>query len=225
MRQGRFIIGLLVTAGTLAVSAAPALAEGFESSGGETKGVGLGAQTFKFGEAKSIKITCEKTKTSGTATAGTQLTLTDIVKPGKCSYLGKGVKFEPIEFAYSNPAAPAEGNNVAIVKPVAINVSALKCTITIDAQKLPSEEFAKKFAATFSTELFKKKNKKFEEMFPTGEKKLIISNAFKGVEWETEAIKEGKGLCAELGEPSGENGEIKGELRDEVKGGTLAPIA
>src|SRR5271166_3420686 len=183
MRHGRFIVGLLATAATLAVSATPALAEGFESSGGATKGAALGSQTFKFGEAKSIKITCEKAKSSGTVAMGTSTTITDVVTPSKCSYLGKGVKFGPIELAYSNPLAPAEGNNVEIVKPVAIKVSALACILTIDSQKLPSEEFAKKFAATFSTEFFKMKSKKFEEQFPEGEKKLIIGNSFKGVEW------------------------------------------
>lgn len=216
MRHVRLPVAIVATVCALAVTAAPAMAEGFTSSGGATKGAALGTQTFRFGTAKSIVIKCEKVKSTGTTAAGSLTAIVDTITPGKCSYLGKGVKFvSPMEVEYKNPLLIEEENNVAILKPIEMKISAIKCLLTVDAQNLPKEERAKKAAASFAEETVPGKGKK------PARTRLNIANNWRELEWETEALKEEHGLCAELEEPSGENGVYTGEIRDEIKGGDL----
>lgn len=229
MRHVKLPVALIAAGCVFAVSAAPAMAEGFKASAAGTTNGGKNETNlvFKFGEeeAKEVlpKIQCTKYTSTGTVVEGAQPSIIDVVTPKKCTSGGKGVKFEaPLELEYTNPAVIEAGSEkqVKILNAVPIKVSALKCLVTIGgSQGFPKEE-KKAAAATFANEVFFGKGKKFEEAFPTGETRLAIHNALKFVEWETEPIKEGHGLCS-LFEESGERGEITGSIVDELKGGNL----
>lgn len=217
MRHVRLPVAIVAAVCALAIAAAPAMAEGFTSTGGPTKGAALGTQTIKVGTAKSITIKCEKAKSTGTTAAGSLTAIVDVVSPKKCSYLGKGVHFlTPFEIEYKNPLLIEEENDVKILNNVEFTVAAIKCKVTIDEQALPKEEHARAAAAEYAEKITPGKGKKP----PTTS--LDIKNKFKELEWETEAIREEHGLCAELEEPSGENGTYTGEISDEIKGGNLA---
>ena len=58
-----------------------------------------------------------------------------------------------------------------------------------------------------------------EEMFPKGQKKLLINN--KVPKKEGIAYSLAGGFCSELEEPSGEEGSYSGGLREELVGGEL----
>ena len=223
MRHVRLPVALVGTLCALAVTAAPAMAEGFIANGGTvTQGTSSSTQTFKFGEFKGITIKCSKVTSTGTVVEGTPSSLIDVISPKKCTFASKGVKFvTPIEIEYKNPEKIEEGNEAKILSAVEIKVSAYKCLLTIDAQELPGSEFEKTKMVGFTDELVPGKSKKLKEKFPLGQSKLLIANKAKGLEWETESVKEEHGACAEMGEPSGENGTWVGELRDEIKEGNL----
>jgi len=202
-----------VISAVLALTAvAPSLAGAFVVSqpGGATKGVAIGEQKFKL---KGFTIKCQKGKSEGTATSVEAIV--DKVTFGKCSTGGKGDKFEgPLDLEYKT------NGTVDILEPVTIKVSAAKCLATIDAGSLPPEE-VKALPVSYATEIFESTKKKFLEKFPSGkQEKLLITNKFKGMEYELEAISE-KGECAELESTEGENGTYKGELRDELPEGDL----
>ncbi len=227
MKRFRLPVALTGAVCALAVTAAPALAEGFKTTGGTTSGKGESVLTFKFGSAKSIKVECASYKSTGTAVAGTPNSILDVVTPKKCEYLKHPVKFEsPLEIEYLNPATISEEsneNNVILKSSTTLKIAALKCYLTIDEQSLPKEETAIKHhaAATYEDAITYFTKKKQLEEFPEGQTKLIINNKWSELEWETEAVKEEHGLCAELEEPSGENGTFTGEFKDEIKGGNL----
>lgn len=227
MKTIRITLGALVAVCALGALAASASAEGFESTGGELKGSAQNEQVFTIGASKAIRIRCGKAKVAGSLAAGPLLGITEEVKLTGCTYGGRSVKFaEPLELEYKNPIRAEEGNTVTIVRSDELKIGAIQCIATIDEQSLPLETANEKYKApaVYSTEIVYKGGKKFEQAFPEGQKKLIIQNNVKALEWELEPIREGKGLCAEFESRSGENGTFTGRLAEEIKGGQLWPV-
>jgi hypothetical protein len=79
MRHFKIAVGLAMAA--LALSATPALAHEFISTGGATKGVGE-EQIFKLGP---FKIECASATSRGSAVAGSSQTLFSSIKMRKCT--------------------------------------------------------------------------------------------------------------------------------------------
>jgi hypothetical protein len=212
MTNVRKTFGLGATFCVLAITAAPAMATEFTASKtGETKGVGLGVQLFKF---KPISIKCTAAKSKGKVTALKSATLIDEVSFSKCTAFTTPVAFAtPVQFELG-----ANGT-FKILNTVKIKVSAIKCTITLEPQRVPASTASKQKPVSYSDEIFKKPgDKKFEKEFPNGQKKLIIATkvAKEGIHYSLEG-----GFCSELEEKSGEEGKYSGELRDELIGGEL----
>lgn len=213
MRHQRITVGLLATVFAFAIAAAPAMAQEFEASGtGATKGTALGTQIFKL---KPITIKCAKAKSTGTITAAKSPTLVDEVKYSGCTAFGTPAKvLTPAQFEYNS------NGTVKILNTIEIRVPAIKCTASIGPQSLPREAGSKLKPIGYSNKIFKKKgNKKFEEKFPKGQKKLIIENKVSKKEGIVYSL--AGGLCSELEEPSGEEGTYSGELEEELVEGEL----
>jgi hypothetical protein len=221
------IAGVLAVA-ALAVSAAPALAHEFISTGGVTKGKGE-EQVFRLGP---FKIECAKASTSkGSMTAGSSQTLFASMKPQKCATEAKiggnpiflHTRFlTPLAIEYhangfveiGSEGEEIEGNATLKGGSVEMKISTIKCILTLPeqtlphaAEKKPENEFE---AATYSNEEEEKGKRKFD--------KLSIFNEFKGIHFEY-----GEGQCADFNasEEERHSGRYEGELIEEVRGGSL----
>jgi hypothetical protein len=232
MRQLWRPVGLVAFVCAFALLSTSAIAAEFQASfTGKTRGKNFEetAQVFKFG---GVKVTCLAAKESGEALVGPKKMLFDEVKYSKCSTEAKlggnpiylKTKFlTPIDYEYhSNGFAEVGGSSeseVALVAPSAIElkISSIQCiieipaqTVPVKAEKKPNGEYS---AVSFSTEEVETKNKK---VFPSGfQKKLLIENALKGIEY----IFTG-GQCSEFKKTEGK-GTYEGPLLDELIKGDL----
>jgi hypothetical protein len=225
MRRFRIAAGLAVAA--LAVSATPALAHEFISSGGPTKGKGE-EQVFKLGP---FKIECARASSKGSAVAGSSATLFTEMKLRRCETFASlggnpielhtkfvtpiAVEYHANGFIEFGSEGEIEGGNTTLKGgSVELKIRALKCVIKLPEQTLPKAaikdpdgEFE---AATYSNEEEEKGKRKFD--------KLAISNEWKGVHFEY-----GEGQCSSFktSEEERKNGRFEGELIEEVPHGNL----
>jgi hypothetical protein len=225
MRRFRIAAGLAVAA--LAVSATPALAHEFISSGGPTKGKGE-EQIFKLGP---FKIECKSAKSKGSTVAGGSPTLfTEIKLRGCVTFASLGgnpielkTKFvTPIAVEYhangfveiGSEGEEVEGNTTLKGGTIEVKIKTLKCVIKLPEQTLPKGAIKKpegEFeAATYSNEEEEKGKRKFD--------KLAIDNEWKGIHYEY-----GQGQCEsfKVSEEERGSGRFEGELIEEVPGGNL----
>jgi len=218
-----FKIAMVLAVAVLAVSAAPALAHEFISSGGPTKGKGE-EQVFKLGP---FRIECAKATAKGTSVAGSQQTLFSEEKLRSCTteaHIGANPIFlktkfvTPLDVEYhangfveigSEGEEVEVGNTTLKGGTIELKIKAIKCVITLPeqtlpkaAEKKPGGEFE---AATYSNEEEEKGKHKFN--------KLSISNEWKGIHFEY-----GEGQCEgfKSSEEERHAGKYEGELIEEV---------
>jgi hypothetical protein len=188
--------------------AQPALAQEFEASTGPVRGAAVGTQVFKL---KPLVIRCARAKSTGDVEDPVTATIVDEVAYAKCATFDTPVRFgAPIQFEYNIAGF------VRILNTVAIHIPAIKCTATIEPQRIPASEAVKKSPVSYANEVLKVGGKPFEELFPRGQKKLLIKNRLKEISYSLEG-----GLCGELESGSGSAGAYTGELHDEIAGGNL----
>lgn len=205
MRLGSVKVGLLSTVIAFAVIVAPASAKKEEvpkefeaSKSGKTLDEGVGVQEFKF---KPYTIKCTTAPSSGEVTEGKSKALVDKVKLGGCSYGKKAeARVTPIEFEFLS------NGMFKILNEVKFTLMASKCTILIEPQEVGEEESRKK-NVTYADKGTKLEIKTKIHLKEHGEEG--------GLSYEF-----GK-VCEKFEEPSGENGQYKGTLLDEVSEGTL----
>ncbi len=222
-----FKIAAVLAVAALAVSAAPALAHEFISTGGPTKGKGE-EQIFKLGP---FKIECTRATVKGSAAAGSSQTLFSSIKMHQCvtfaSLGGNEITLKtkfvtPIDIEYhangfvefGSEGEEIEGNATLAGGTVELKIKTLKCVIKLPrqtvpkaAEKKPNGEFE---AATYSNEEEEKGKRKFN--------KLSIFNEFKGIHFEY-----GSGQCESFktSEEERKSGRYEGEFIEEVRGGNL----
>jgi hypothetical protein len=225
MRHFKIAVGLAAVA--LAVSATPALAHEFISTGGLTKGKGE-EQIFRFGP---FKIECAAAKAKGSTAAGSSPTLFASIKPMKCkteAKIGSNPIFlkthflTPIAIEYhangfveiGSEGEEIESQAKLIGGSIELKIHAIKCVLTLPeqtlpkaAEKKPEGEFE---AATYSNEEEERGKRKFD--------KVAIFNEFKNIHFEY-----GEGQCEEFkaSEEERHAGKYEGELIEEVRGGSL----
>jgi hypothetical protein len=237
MRHLRMTLGLAFTAVAFATAATPALAHEFVASkSGNTKGTAEEEQSFRFGP---FKITCLKVTSKGMVAAGPKEELNDSVKFAKCSTEGKlgnhkielstrfltplDIEYHANGFVETGSESEEEGGEAVLAGgEVLLKVNAgskFKCTIhwpeqtiPLKAEKHPENQFS---AATYSPE-----EGKMSKAFPGGVQKfLLISNEFKGIQFEFEGEP-----CEEFGREEsaeGKTGTYIGAFPDELNGGNL----
>jgi hypothetical protein len=196
-------------------------------------------QQFKFG---SFRIDCQKAKTvantpaEGAITWETSQTFATEVKFGKClapvkagtftggikTYFNEG---KPVKFVYT-AAKEAEfgtGETESEVEvaggETSFKVAARLCKISWPSQKLSAKEAGVTFSNT-EVAVSEKQMKKFPSGF---QHKLVITNAWKHLEWiyeEGQCVGEG-GFEEEAPHTEGHFGEYHGALEEEVTGGNL----
>jgi hypothetical protein len=223
-----FKITAVLAVAALAVSAAPALAHEFISTGGTTKARGE-EQVFHFGP---FHIECAKATATGSAVAGSSQTLFASIRPMKCkteAKIGENPIFlkthfrTPLAVEYhangfveiGSEGEEVEGNTTLLGGSVELKIHSIKCVLTIPEQTLPKGaiknpegEFE---AATYTTEPEERGKRKFD--------KLSIFD-----EWGHMHYEYGEGQCAgfKISEEERRGGRYEGELLDEVRGGSLA---
>jgi hypothetical protein len=222
-----FKIAAVLAIAALAVSASPALAHEFISSGGPTKGKGE-EQIFKLGP---FKIECKRASSKGSTAAGSSQTLFAEIKMHGCvthaSLGGNPIELAtkfvtPLDIEYhangfvefGSEGEEIEGNVTLAGGTVEVKIKSLKCDIKLPrqtvpkaAEKKPNGEFE---AATYSNEEEEKGKRKFD--------KLSIFNEFKGIHYEY-----GGGQCESFktSEEERGSGRYEGEFIEEVHGGNL----
>jgi hypothetical protein len=222
-----FKIAAVLAVAALAVSAAPALAHEFISTGGPTKGRGE-EQIFRLGP---FKIECAKATAKGSTVAGSSPTLFASIKPQKCATeakIGGNPIFlkthfvTPLDIEYhangfveiGSEGEEIAGEAVLLGGSVELKIHTIKCVLTLPeqtlpraAEKKPENEFE---AATYSNEEEERGKRKFD--------KVAIFNEFKGIHFEY-----GEGQCADFNasEEERHSGKFEGELIEEVRGGSL----
>ncbi len=272
MRNFKMAAVLAATVGSLAVSAAPAMAHQFTASRlpkplsaaepGKTKGVGTGStalggternQEFKFG---FFHIVCAA-KTSGkTINEGavswptSQIFATEVIFD-KCltqtNYNGFIVgtktsfnmnpetkKTEPVKFVYhvngfvelgteetESEVEVGSGSATFSIAGKVCKINWPRQTVPAIAAKNPNETFS---AAVYSNKEVPVEEKQLKK-FPSGsQKKLLITNEFKGMEWhyeEGQCLGEG-GFEEAAKKEEGKTGLYKGALEEEVNLGNLS---
>jgi hypothetical protein len=196
-------------------------------------------QQFKFG---TLRIDCERAKTEaktpaeGAITWETSQTFATEVKYGKCLVPVKSGNFtgglkayfnegKPVKFVYT-AAKEAEFGTGETESEVEVaggettfKIQAKLCKIIWPSQKLSAKEAGVTFANT-EVEVVEKQWKKFPTHF---QQRLIITNAFKHLEWiyaEGQCVGEG-GFEEGAAHVEGHFGEYHGALEEEVNGGNL----
>jgi len=233
MRRFRMTFGLAAVVGTLAVTAAPAVAHEFiASSVGALKGVGVGEQYFHFGP---FKITCLGAKSEGNITATVSPKLFVQTKFKECTfptYPSAGNKEDviylrakfltPVDFEYHAGGAIESGSEneeeeKLLGGTIELKLQAAKCIIAWPEQifparaKNPEGEFP---AATYSNE--EVATKKLKE-FPSGfRRRVLISNELKQISYELL-----EGQCEGFTKTEGKVAGYTGKLREERTDGSL----
>jgi hypothetical protein len=234
MRSVRITLGLAASMLVLGVSAVPAMASGeFMASkvtaGGSApfplklKGAGVGPQEFVF---KKIHIVCPTAKVSGTIPSATSKTIALVVsykgcETGPISVWGHPTYEVPMKFKEKAELTYHFNGYVESEEEIEMQAKYVKCIVDWDEGTIPekAEEKPEKeyFASTYTAEEFPTEDMK---RFPSGfQHKLLITNAFKGMEWE----EEGGGVCedADIELTEGESGKYNGKLMVEVPNGNI----
>jgi hypothetical protein len=222
-----FKIAAVLAIGALAVSATPALAHEFISSGGPTKGKGE-EQIFQLGP---FHIECAKAVAKGTSAGGSSPTFGTETKFRKCTteaHLGgepiflKTKFLSPVVTEYhangfveiGAEGEEVEGNTTLKTGTVELKIKGIQCVIKLPEQTIPKSAIAKpngEFeAATYSNEEFERGKTTFN--------KLAIANEWKGIHFEY-----GQGQCStfKTSEQERKSGKFEGELLEEVVKGNL----
>lgn len=197
--------GLLSTVIAFAIIVAPASAKKEEvpkefeaSKSGKTLDEGVGIIQFKF---KPYTIKCTEAPSTGEVTEGKFTSFVDKVRLSGCSYGRKAeARVTPIEFEFNS------NGTFSIVNEVKFTLVASKCTILVEEQEVGEEESRKK-NVTYADKGSKLEIKTKIHLKEHGEEGGI-------------AYEFGK-VCEKFEEPSGENGQLKGNLLDEVQEGIL----
>jgi hypothetical protein len=210
MKNIRVAICLAVMLSALGIGAASASAHEFESSGGVTKGLQVGAEEFTV---YPMKISCQRSVSKGSAPSGKFATYTSESKPSVCSTFGSAIKVNvsPAQWEYSAEETQTLLNEVTIT-PVGLG-----CHFTIP----PQSGFAKESV------LYEDGTLPATTKFPTGQKKLTIYSKLRGLAYTAfgwpctgpktlEALKEEKAETSE-----GEGGLFTGATHQEVFNGNL----
>ncbi len=204
-------------------------------------------QEFKFGAFRVVCAAKASTKTieEGAVSWATSPTFSTEVKFSKCltkttfSGFVTGLstsfnKSEPVKFVYNANgyaglgSGPTSSETEVAASSISITIANKVCNIAwpsqivpVKAASAPGESYS---AATYSTKevpVEERQLKKFPSLF---QKKLVIADEFKGMEWHYE---EGKCL-GEYGfeegseKEEGKSGAFKGMLEEEVGGGNLS---
>jgi hypothetical protein len=222
-----FKIAAVLAMAALAVSATPALAHEFISSGGPTKGTGE-EQRFQLGP---FHIECAKATSRGTTAAGSSSTFGTETKLRKCTteaHLGGEPIFLKTKFLtpvvteyHANgfveigaEGEEIEGNTTLKGGTIEMKIKGIMCVIKLPeqtipkaAERKPNGEFE---AATYSNEEFERGKTTFN--------KLAIANEWKGIHFEY-----GEGQCStfKTSEEERKSGKFEGELLEEVVHGNL----
>lgn len=213
MRHLRTVLGVAVAACVLGVSAVSASASEFESTGGATKGVSI-AKNEEF-RVYPMTVTCPRATSKGTVASGKSSSFTTEVKYTLCTTFGTlKVAVTPARLEFG------AGGTVAILAPITITPSLLKCHYEIPAQAGFTKE------SVLYSDVLSFANKKF----PEGQQKLQVEDLLQGMHYTAVGwpctgpksppeVKEGK-----EGEEEGEEGKFFGKVEEEVPGGNLTWI-
>lgn len=217
MRTIRIAIGLVASVGALAVAAVPASAAEFVASGKNAPkltGRAVGTQEFVF---KAIHVTCQAANVRGTVASPQTLNLAVTYKEcaaGKLSYGNQKKETLPMRLKEKANFTYHINGYVESGEEVEMKVKYLKCLVDWGTgtypEKAEEEPNGIYTAATYTPETV--------EVEPGVQReKILISNDFKGMEWEEEG-----GACEEFEELfGGENGRATGNLQVEVPKGDL----
>jgi hypothetical protein len=211
MRYLKMMMGLTAALCALGVGAVSASAAEFESSGGNTHGVGVSKN--EVFHVYPMTVICARAETKGSAASGKSETLTDEVKYTACTSFAGQLKLtvSPGHFEYN-----ANGT-VAILEPIKISSAVLQCHYEIPAQS----SFAKE--SVFFGDVATFGNKKF----PEGQKKLQIESVLQGMEYTAvgwpctgpknpSEVVEGKAA-----EEVGNEGAFSGKIEETLTNGNL----
>jgi hypothetical protein len=243
MRHLRITFGLALTAGVLAVAAAPALAapvfkasavgkEYSEAEPGTTKGLQVTEteQEFNFG---GLIIRCPKATAKGQVAWSSSKTLAQEVKFIKCSTIARegtgktlllATSITPTDFVFHANGFAETGTEFASEAEISggkalMKISGVrgKCVIAWPAQTIPVRAIKhpeEEFSAvTYSNNEFARPLS--PKLFPSGfQTRLVISSELKGMKWE---VAEG---CENFETTKG-TGRFIGAIEVQVVGGNL----
>jgi hypothetical protein len=212
MRHLRTALGLAALACALGAGTVSASASEFESTGGATKGLSV-TKNEEF-RVYPMTVVCPRANSKGFVASGKSSTFTTEVKFTLCSTFGTlKVAVSPARLEFG------AGGTVAVLAPITITPSLLKCHYEIPAQ-----------AGFTKSSVFYSDVTSFNAKFPEGQQKIQVESALQGMHYTAVGwpctgpknppeVKEGKEI-----EEEGEEGRFLGKIEEEVPGGNFTWI-